>query len=473
MAADAAIKMTPMKSQTTAIIACLALAASPALARTAGVHKPGAQTAQTAAPIATRRGARKRPATKPAAKKAPAAIAKAYSAMPLAERLAIQSDLAWIGDYEGAPGGDFGDERVIDAVKLFQKGGGGKDTGMLSDEERARLAAAAEPPRAAVGWRLIDDPATGARFGLPEKLVSLLGASRIGSRWISGHGQIQIEDFALSEASLPALFEEEKKTPRGRYVESSALTPDSFVISGTQGLKNFVVRAEAEGGEVRGITVLYDQANAGIMAPVAIAMANSFEGFPDPTAAPLPGQERTVEYATAIAIDRSGDLITTRQVTADCEAITVPGFGHAERIAEDKSANLALIRLYGARDLQPAPLAGVGQGDSLTLIGIADPQTQQGGDAVTRETARLDGQGIAPAPRPGFSGAAAVDARGGFAGIVAMKSSAVAGLAPASEQASLVPAAIVRAFLAAHRIAPAPSTGAFDQSVLRVICVRK
>jgi len=452
------MKMAPMNTRITAIVACLALASSPALARAAKAHGPHARTAHNAA------------ATNPTGKKAPAAIAKIYAAMPAAERLSIQADLAWIGDYEGAPGGDFDDGRVIDAVKLFQKGG--KEAGILSDDERARLAAAAEPSRAAVGWRLIDDPATGARFGLPEKLVAPLGASRTGSRWTSGHGQIQIEDFRLSEANLAALFDEEKKTPKARYVESSALNPDSFVIAGTQGLKNFVVRAQTSGGEVRGITVMYDQANAGIMAAVAIAVANSFQGFPDPNAG-LPGQKRAVEYGTAIVVDRSGDLVATRGVTADCETITVPGIGHAERLAEDKTSDLALIRLFGARNLQPAPVGSTGQGDSLTLIGVADPLAQQGGDAVTKETARLDGQGIAPAPKPGFSGAAAIDAQGRFAGIVALKPASVAGAAPANGQASLVPADAVLGFLAAHGIVPAPNPGPIDQSVVRVVCVRK
>ncbi len=457
-----------MDRRMTAILVCLALASAPALAREAKVHKPIAQ----AEPKAAHKTTHKATAKKPAGKKAPAAIATAYAAMPPDERLAIQSDLAWLGYYEGAPGGDFDDQRVIDAVKLFQKANKGKDTGIVDEQERAHLAAAAQPSQRAVGWHVIDDPATGARFGLPEKLVSPLGFYRTGSHWISGHGQIQIDDFRLSEASLPALFAEEKKTPRGRSVEWSMLQPNSFVISGTQGLKNFVVRAEASGGQVRGITILYDQATTGVMAPVAIATANSFEGFPDPNAAPPPGQQRAVEYGTAIVVDQSGDLITARQSASDCEVITVAGFGHAGRIAEDTADDLALIRLYGARNLVPAALAGDSQGDDLILAGIADPVAQAGGGAVTKAAAHLNGQILDPAPKPGFSGAAANDAQGHFAGMVELTSPAVAGPGPVSQQATLVPAAAVRAFLTAHGIAPVAGQGAIEQSVLRVICVR-
>ena len=61
------------------------------------------------------------------------------------------------------------------------------------------------------------------------------------------------------------------------------------------------------------------------------------------------------------------------------------------------------------------------------LVGVADPLAQAGGGAVTRAAASLTAQGIAPAPKPGFSGAAALDARGRFAGMVNLNPSIVAG----------------------------------------------
>src|SRR6476646_6281067 len=151
----------------------------------------------------------------------------AYAAMPESERFAIQSDLALLGDYEGAPG-NF-DEGTIAAVKAFQQRHHNRATGVLAAPERDALAAAAKGPAAAVGWRLIDDPKTGARLGLPEKLVPNSSASRSGSRWTSAQGQIQIETFRYTEAALPALFEDEKKTSK-RRVTASVLRAGSFVI---------------------------------------------------------------------------------------------------------------------------------------------------------------------------------------------------------------------------------------------------
>jgi Trypsin-like peptidase domain len=325
---------------------------------------------------------------------------------------------------------------------------------------------------AAAGWRIIDDLVTGARLGLPSALVPKAVPARMGSRWTSRGGQIDIETFHLHEGALAALFDTEKKVRR-RIVEHSTLAPDSFVMSGMQGLKRFIVRVQSSGSELRGITILFDQATEGVMAPIAAAMANTYQGFPDPTAAPPPGLRRSVEYGTAIVVSGQGHLITSAQVADGCQAITIPGFGHAERIAADKASDVALLRVYGAQDLLPVALADDSSaGDDLTLVGIADPLAQAGGGAVTRTPAHRNAQALDPAPKLGFSGAAAVDAQGRFAGMVDLSSTAVAG-AGAVSQAALIPVETLRAFLQAQNIALTAGRGAIDQSIVRVICVRK
>ncbi len=325
----------------------------------------------------------------------------------------------------------------------------------------------------AVGWELIEDAKTGVRLGVPEKLVPRLGASRSGTRWSSAQGQIQIETFRLPEAALPALFDEERKSAH-RQVASSNLKPDNFFILGTQGLKNFVVRAAAQGSEVRGVTVLYDQATEGTMSGIALAVANAFVGFPDPNVPPPAALRRRVEYGSAIVVSSDGTLITAARNVDRCEAITVPPFGHAERVVEDKTNGLALVRLYGARNLAPAPFAesNIDSGD-LTLVGIADPLAQNGG-AVTAVPARLSQLAIEPAPKLGFSGAAAADGRGRLAGLVDLRPGIVAGNGAGAGQAvTLVPVETIRAFLQAQHVTPATAATPINQSVLRVICVRK
>ena len=74
----------------------------------------------------------------------------------------------------------------------------------------------------AAGWRIIDDLVTGARLGLPSALVPKSVPARMGSRWTSRQGQIDIETFRLHEGALAALFDAEKKVRR-RIVEHSTL----------------------------------------------------------------------------------------------------------------------------------------------------------------------------------------------------------------------------------------------------------
>jgi len=400
-----------------------AVQGSQATAAPPSAGAPGAATERTG--TVTRRKAKARGRAAPTA-----AVMNSYADMPEAERVTLQSDLA---------------------------AGRGQDSN--------------------VGWRLIEDSATGARLGVPEKLVPNATASRSGSRWSSAQGQIQIETFRLTEAALPALFEEEKKAAH-RQVESSVLKPDSFAIAGMQGLKHFLIRAEAKGSELRGVTILYDQATEGIMDRVAVTVASAFTGFPDPNAGPMPGLQRRVEYGTATIVSAAGDLLAPARLTEDCQTITVAGFGHAERVAADASSDLALLRLYGARNLVPAAIGGeASQAGELTLVGIADPLAQAGDGTPTSVPARVGAPGLDPAPRSGFSGAAAVDVQGRFAGMVDLRPAVVAGGGSAPQGATLVPADAIRAFLQAHGVTATPPTAdrrqPMAQSVLRVICVRK
>ena len=457
------------------VVGLLLSAASPAPAQPLSLSGSVASAASPANvhQVVARRPAARRGAAAKVGAPHTTAIPAGYAALPEEVRLSIQADLAWLGDYDPTAGGD-ADARTVDAIKAFQKRHGGKETGVLDEQQRGQLAAAVKGPEQAVGWRVTDDSATGARLGLPEKLVPRAGTARLGSRWTSGQGQIIVETFRLREASLAALFEDERRTTKLRHADASTLKSDSFTVSGMQGLKYFIVRAEARGTELRGVTVLYDQATEGIMAGVAVAIANTFQGFPDPNAGPPPGTKRGVEYSTAVVVSSVGHLVALGRVTEECQSITVPGLGHAERVAEDKASDLALLRLHGARNLTPAALAGEsGKGDELTLVGIANPLAQAGGGAVTSVSARLSGQGLEPSPKPGFAGAAAVDAQGRFAGVVALRSPVLAGNGVVNAQATLVPAAAVRAFLDAHGVALASDRAAMEQSVVRVICVRK
>jgi hypothetical protein len=395
--------------------------------------------------------------------------------------VAIQNDLTWGGDFTGPIDGEFS-ERLVQAVKAYQARHKNPVTGVMSPEERKALAAAVEPRKREVGWRLAEDTVTGARIGLPGRLATKETPGPNGMRWASDQGQLQVETFRIDTgATLEAVFEQQKKMPR-RRVSSSALQADSFVISGMQGLKKMVVRGAARNGEVRGITILYDQAMEGTMDPLVAPMASAFVPFATgfAVAGAADAARRKVEYGTGVFVSPVGHVLTDRQLIDGCNIIALPGLGNAERIATDAGGELALLRVYGARNLVPIGMIGAAPGGpNLTLVGIADPQVQGGGAAISAVAARAGSAAeVSPletAPALGFSGAAALDAQGRFAGVVVMKAPVVAGPSSAP-RAAVVPAERIRNFLEANYVAStsgAAGVEAAKASVTRVICVRK
>ncbi len=411
------------------------------------------------------------------------------NAMAQAERQAIQSDLAWAGTYNGAINGEVSD-RMVAAIKEFQKERGARQTGVLNPQERGVLAEAAKKRQDNVGWKIVFDAGTGVRLGVPTKLVPQQSSDANGAKWSSSTGTIQIQMARRKEAgpTTAKLAEQEKKEPAGRKIEYSVVKPDFFVLSGMQGLKKFYLRGQTKGDEVRILTILYDQATEGTMEPVVIAMSSAFNPFPNGAQAGGPPPRKTVEYGTGIVVSDDGAIVTDRGVVDGCLSIVVAGqnlssIGNADRTADDKVHDLALLRIYGARDLKPVALSEDTAKSDGELIGIADPQNQGGGAAVSNIKAAVTRTGngadltLTPAPGPGFSGAGFFGSDAKLFGVVSLKQLLlqIAG-SPAgtpAAPATLVPADTVREFLKANGVSAASGSPDAKASVVRVICVRK
>lgn len=448
------------------------LAATLMFAAATGAH---AQTTAPQIPGSTPKTVQTVP-VKPPAMQTPSATA---DAMAKAERLSLQSDLAWVGQYNGAITGDVS-ERMVNAIKEYQKAKGGKPTGVLNPQERAALAETARKKQESVGWKIVTEPTSGARLGIPGKLVPQQASDANGSKWTSPTGTVQVLLSRRKEANpSSAKLADLEKEPSGRKVDYTVVKPDFFVLSGLQGLKKFYVRGTFKGDEVRTMTILYDQATENTVEPVVIAMSSAFNAFPSGAQAGPPPR-KTVEYATGIVVSDDGAIVTDRLATDGCLAITIGGYGSADRLAEDKERDLALLRIYGARGLKPLNLAAGAGKTNVDVIGIADPQSQGGAAGVSSLKAALapltrSDFALSPPPAVGFSGSPAIDADGKFAGIVLLKPAMLAGPTtsmPAS-QAVMVSAETVRDFLKTNGVTANGASADAKAAVVRVICVRK
>src|ERR1700687_2442184 len=456
----------PMRSMLTATLIFMAAGAS--------------ASAQMTAPSTA--GAKPKPVATIPIRPALQTPADTANAMAQAERQAIQSDLAWVGQYNGAITGEVS-ERMVAAIKEFQKAKGGKATGVLNPQERGVLAETAKRKQESVGWKIVTEAGTGVRLGIPTKLVPQQSSDANGAKWNSPTGTIQIQLSRRKEANptTAKLAEQEKKEPAGRKVEYTVVKPDCFVLSGMQGLKKFYVRGQSRGDEVRILTILYDQATEGTVEPVVIAMSSAFNPFPSGAQTAGPPPRKTVEYGTGVVVSDDGAIIADRQITDGCLAVTIAGFGNADRVAEDKDHDLALLRIYGGRGWKPLGLINDAAKSGVELTGIADPQNQGGGAAASTVKVSMTQVGsgndfaLSPAPALGFSGAAGLESEGKFTGIALLKRVVVAGPpnAASAAQAALVPADAVREFLKANGVNVSGGSADAKASVVRVICVRK
>jgi hypothetical protein len=207
-------------------------------------------------------------------------------------------------------------------------------------------------------------------------------------------------------------------------------------------------------------------------------MSSAFNPFPTGAQAVGPPPRKSVEYATGIVVSSGGDIVTDRQAIEGCQSIVVAGHGNADLIAIDKERDLALLRIYGTHGLTALALGNMKAAGDVELTGIADPQNQGGGGAISSVKAGVMPSGsngelaLSPAPGLGFSGAVAIDASGKFAGMAQLSPVVVAGPSSAT-QAVLVGADTLRDFLKANNVIANGTSSNPKASVVRVICVRK
>ena len=216
------------------------------------------------------------PAAPSADDAAMAAQSAAFMGMPEATRKAAQEALVWLGFYVGVNDGDFG-KRTRDAILAFQASVKAPADGALSAPELKALLAAAQKARDAAGFQVVSDPKSGARIGAPRKLLS----SRAGARL----------DFAANaDADLGALYARLSATTPARKIAYKVIKPDTFfVISGQDSATKFYTRFDKNATAnppVRGFTFAYPASQSATLDRVAIAIANSFEPFPESAAAP-------------------------------------------------------------------------------------------------------------------------------------------------------------------------------------------
>jgi peptidoglycan hydrolase-like protein with peptidoglycan-binding domain len=385
------------------------------------------------------------PAAPSADDAAMAAQKAAFLALPEASRKAAQDALVWLGLYVGVNDGDFG-KRTRDAILAFQASLKAPADGTLSAPELKALLAAAEKARDGAGFQVVSDPKTGAKIGAPLKLLSALAGARL--------------DFASSaDADLGALYARLSAATPTRKIAYKAIKPDAFfVVSGQDGPVKFYTRFDKSATAtppLRGFTFAYPASRTAALDRIAIAIANSFEPFPESAGAPAanagapsassPTPPPAVPQPAATALVVAPGKALTALKADDCPHPTVAG--KPVRIERADAATGLAILTGDFASTGGAPRLGLPAQD-LVVLGFdgsrlaASSASFTGGEAAPVVTAAVD---------KGASGGPVFDRRGALVGLVAPiegDPKRVAGLALAAPHPLIAPDAL-RAFLGA------------------------
>jgi hypothetical protein len=368
----------------------------------------------------------------------------AFLALPEATRKAAQDALVWLGLYNGVADGDFG-ARTRDAILAFQASVKAPADGALSAPELKALLASAQKARDAVGFQAVSDATSGARIGAPTKLLGPRAAAKL--------------DFASSaDSSFAALYSRLSAPTPTRKIAYKAIKPDAFfVVSGQDGTSSFYTRFDrnpAASPPIRGFTFAYPAAQAAQLDRIALAMANSFEPFPQPAAAlglavapasdATPPAANPAPAATALIV-APGKALTALKAD-ECPNPTVAG-KQVRLERTDAATNLALI----AGDFGPsgqAPRFGAPATD-VVVLGFAGQRLAASAASFASVDAR---PAIVAAVEASGGGGPVFDRQGGLVGLVAPVEGApkrIGGVALAASHA-VITADAIRAFLGAN-----------------------
>jgi hypothetical protein len=424
-----------------------------------------------------------------------------FESLPEAERKAIQTDLIWTGHFNGAASGSYGPLtfRAINALKAPSRGA---PDGTLNPAERRALAQAAQAARDAAGFRLVADDKTGARIGIPTKILPKRDVSPTGSRWQSEDGKVTLDTSATPPGEpLEAVFEKATApTPNnpGRKITYKLLRPDFFVVTGETPTGKFYRRLAAGPSGLRGFSIGYDKALSGAIDKLVIAIGTSFDPFPTgplpaasavasaspsgPAVATVPVRV-TERYGVGLAVaDRVA--VTAAAAIDGCRSLRVSG--RAAKLRGSPEGGLALLDVEGGAAFAVPGLRAEApaERENLVLVAFGDDGGKRAAVALPGQGVRI-GAGVAVfAPlQPGQAGTPAFDRQGRPAGLVTGNPSdkvLIAGVAPQRAYAVADSAALqgllTRAGLTSQVAAPGPelSTGAVvdkvARSVLPIVC---
>jgi hypothetical protein len=389
----------------------------------------------------------------------------AFEALPEEERHAFQEALVWASEFNTVTSGSFG-RRTFDAIVLYQKRHGLPPNGILDPAAQTALVGEASKLRQSVDFSIQVDSRSGLRIGLPLKLITQKTSTTNGTKWQSATGSLSLETVVLDahDRTLLALFNELAATKPPRKITYQFMRPDWFVLSGEAADRKFYIRyaqGTANGkSELRGFTWTY-VAGVPLAGPLATAIANSFDPFPDNTVSPAAQKALSETAQAAVPVPMPPVLRATATVVAPgrlltalappgCSVLTV-GSRPAQLLLSDSESGLALLQVD---DLPNAALTSAlaqfaAPAEGLVVGYLSLPTEQLAVIPAAAVISKSRGVSVQAGLQVGAGGSLLFDRAGRVRAVVAPPHDlprAVAGLLPQAEW-RVIEAAGIAAFL--------------------------
>lgn len=384
-----------------------------------------------------------------------AAAEKTYLALDVEMRKQIQRDLIWVAKFPGSATGDFG-PLTFAALKRFEEAEKLRPGEGLTDPARRRMADAANRARAAIGFSVQTDRASGMQVGIPVRLLSKPGANGSGGpRWQDPGEKVTVDLSVLKpEDTLPVLFEKGTDPKvQGRRITYKLLRPDFFVISGETEKGKFYRRVVSDGkGPLRALSIGYEKTMAATIDPLVVAIAASFEPWSaarpasspaDPARPPLVATTPPRRRATGLVL--GPDLVVTGEAAlsgcTEFQARTAPDAAPLALRNPRKLEGTGMIALSG-RIGTPLALPFAAAGTEGALV-----QRDAEGELLVA-AAEITGGKVSTSLQEGGAGALVLDRSGQLVGVIAaspLTKVRVAGIVPVLSYPMLPAADLARA----------------------------
>ncbi|WP_180982595.1 serine protease [Methylocella silvestris] len=400
-----------------------------------------------------------------------AVAARAFSRLPISERLKVKVLLTAAGYWPAAADASFS-RQFFEATAQYQSDNALPATGAVDEDLRARLFRAGAPLFEMWGFRAIPHPSRGYKIWAPMALGLLAERDKDGLTWRDPAKRVWLTYDYLRDVNLAAAYKSvvDKVIADGGQIVSKVLTEDFFSVSSrSNGLDSFI-RCQSDRPGVIWLSLFWLESAADLHLEraatlIAGSLSSSISGAPfvdisqlpssadlsvGPMATPAPEtpqKPRENFSGMGFFVNREGHVVTSAHVVGPCSIIEVAQNGRpgaqAELIAREDATDLALLKT----SLKPEGVVNIRSdvrlGEAIEAFAIPLPPVplNAGGFSFGRITGLSGVAGddrmlqISTPAQPGDSGGPLFDQSGNVVGVVSAGLGAVKTLVATSGDA--------------------------------------